>query len=132
MYKYDEYDQRIVDERVAQFADQTGRYLAGELSEDEYRPLRLQNGVYIQRHAPMLRIAVPYRPRFYAYLILLHGSLLLRVVGDLTLQPDLRRWGGLFNVVAVLLFLALALAPWPRLTSAPERPVLSPAEAENG
>ena len=60
MYKYDEYDQRIVDERVAQFADQTGRYLAGELSEDEYRPLRLQNGVYIQRHAPMLRIAVPY------------------------------------------------------------------------
>ncbi|WP_068809401.1 nitrite/sulfite reductase [Thauera phenolivorans] len=60
MYKYDEYDQRLVDERVAQFADQTGRYLAGELSEDEYRPLRLQNGVYIQRHAPMLRIAVPY------------------------------------------------------------------------
>ena len=88
-------------------------------------------------HAPViipavLRIAVPYRPRFYAYLILLHGSLLLRVVGDLTLQPDLRRWGGLFNVVAVLLFLALTLAPWPRLTSAPERPVLSPAEAENG
>jgi len=88
-------------------------------------------------HAPViipavLRIAVPYRPRFYAYLILLHGSLLLRVVGDLTLQPDLRRWGGLFNAVAVLLFLALTLAPWPRLTSAPERPVLSPAEAENG
>ncbi|WP_068638802.1 nitrite/sulfite reductase [Thauera butanivorans] len=60
MYKYDEYDQRIVDERVAQFADQTRRFLAGELSEDEFRPLRLQNGVYIQRHAPMLRIAVPY------------------------------------------------------------------------
>lgn len=60
MYQYDEYDQRIVDERVAQFADQTRRYLAGELSEDEFRPLRLQNGLYIQRHAPMLRIAVPY------------------------------------------------------------------------
>ena len=60
MYKYDEYDQRIVDERVAQFADQTRRYFAGELSEDEFRPLRLQNGIYIQRHAPMLRIAVPY------------------------------------------------------------------------
>src|SRR5690606_19679269 len=53
-------DQRLVDERVAQFRDQTRRYLAGELSEDEYRPLRLQNGLYIQRHAPMLRVAIPY------------------------------------------------------------------------
>ncbi len=60
MYKYDEIDQNIVDQRVAQYRDQTRRYLAGELSEDEFRPLRLQNGLYIQRHAPMLRIAVPY------------------------------------------------------------------------
>lgn len=60
MYQYDEYDQCTVDERVTQFTDQTARYLAGELSEDEYRPLRLQNGLYIQRHAPMLRVAVPY------------------------------------------------------------------------
>ena len=60
MYTYDEYDQRIVDERVAQFRDQTRRYLAGELSEDEFKPLRLQNGLYIQRYAPMLRVAVPY------------------------------------------------------------------------
>lgn len=60
MYIYDKYDQQIVDERVKQFRDQTNRYLAGELSEDEYRPLRLQNGVYVQRYAPMLRIAVPY------------------------------------------------------------------------
>ena len=60
MYRYDAYDQRNVDERVAQFRDQTHRYLAGELSEDEYRPLRLQNGLYIQRQAPMLRIAIPY------------------------------------------------------------------------
>jgi sulfite reductase (NADPH) hemoprotein beta-component len=60
MYRYDAIDQRIVDERVAQFRDQTRRYLAGELTEDEFRPLRLQNGLYIQRHAPMLRIAVPY------------------------------------------------------------------------
>ncbi|NMG65504.1 nitrite/sulfite reductase [Azoarcus indigens] len=60
MYRYDAYDQRAVDERVAQFRDQTRRYLAGELTEDEYRPLRLQNGLYVQRHAPMLRIAVPY------------------------------------------------------------------------
>ena len=60
MYQYDQYDQRIVDERVAQFRDQTQRYLTGELSEDEYRPLRLMNGLYIQRHAPMLRVSIPY------------------------------------------------------------------------
>ena len=60
MYRYDTYDQKIVDERVAQFRDQTRRYLAGELTDDEFRPLRLQNGLYIQRHAPMLRVAVPY------------------------------------------------------------------------
>lgn len=60
MYRYDSYDQRIVDDRVAQFKDQTERYLAGDLSEDQFRPLRLQNGLYIQRYAPMLRIAVPY------------------------------------------------------------------------
>ena len=60
MYRYDEIDQRIVDERVSQFRDQTRRHLAGELSEDEFRPLRLQNGLYIQRYAPMLRVAIPY------------------------------------------------------------------------
>ncbi|HNF63461.1 MAG TPA: nitrite/sulfite reductase, partial [Rhodocyclaceae bacterium] len=60
MYRYDSYDQRIVDERVAQFREQTRRYLAGELTDDEFRPLRLQNGLYVQRHAPMLRVAVPY------------------------------------------------------------------------
>jgi len=60
MYRYDAYDQQLVDERVAQFRDQTRRFLAGELSEDEFRPLRLQNGLYVQRHAPMLRVAIPY------------------------------------------------------------------------
>ena len=60
MYEYDQYDQRIVDERVQQFRDQTARFLAGELSEDDFRPLRLMNGVYLQRHAPMLRVAIPY------------------------------------------------------------------------
>ena len=60
MYQYDQLDQTLVDERVAQFRDQTRRFLAGELSEDEYRPLRLQNGLYLQRHAPMLRVAIPY------------------------------------------------------------------------
>ena len=60
MYIYDEYDQRIVEERVAQFRDQTRRYLAGELTDPEFLPLRLQNGLYVQRYAPMLRIAIPY------------------------------------------------------------------------
>jgi sulfite reductase (NADPH) hemoprotein beta-component len=60
MYQYDQYDQTIVDERVAQFCDQTRRFLNGELSEDDYRPLRLMNGLYLQRHAPMLRVAIPY------------------------------------------------------------------------
>ncbi|MDG9855711.1 nitrite/sulfite reductase [Pseudomonas nitroreducens] len=60
MYVYDEYDQRIVEDRVKQFRDQTRRYLAGELTGEEFRPLRLQNGLYIQRYAPMLRVAVPY------------------------------------------------------------------------
>ena len=60
MYKYDDYDHAIVQARVAQFRDQTRRHLAGELPDDEFRPLRLQNGLYIQRHGPMLRLAVPY------------------------------------------------------------------------
>ncbi len=60
MYQYDSYDQTLVDERVAQYRDQVRRYLAGELSDDEFRPLRLMNGLYIQRHAPMLRVAIPY------------------------------------------------------------------------
>jgi sulfite reductase (NADPH) hemoprotein beta-component len=60
MYRYDDYDHALVADRVAQFRDQTRRHLAGELSEDEFRPLRLQNGLYIQRHGPMLRVAIPY------------------------------------------------------------------------
>jgi sulfite reductase (NADPH) hemoprotein beta-component len=60
MYRYDAIDRTLVDERVAQFRDQTRRFLAGELSDDEFKHLRLRNGLYIQRHAPMLRVAIPY------------------------------------------------------------------------
>lgn len=60
MYRYDEFDERFVRERVAQFRDQVSRRLAGSLTEDEFKPLRLKNGVYLQLHAYMLRIAVPY------------------------------------------------------------------------
>jgi sulfite reductase (NADPH) hemoprotein beta-component len=60
MYVYSEFDQRFIRQRAAQFRDQLQRNLSGELSDDEFRPLRLQNGWYVQRHAPMLRVAVPY------------------------------------------------------------------------
>ena len=60
MYQYDQYDQQLVEERVAQFRDQVRRRVAGELTEEEFLPLRLQNGLYYQRHAYMLRVAVPY------------------------------------------------------------------------
>jgi len=60
MYRYDGYDHQMLADRVAQFRDQTNRYIDGKLSETEFLPLRLQNGLYVQRLAPMLRIAVPY------------------------------------------------------------------------
>jgi sulfite reductase (NADPH) hemoprotein beta-component len=60
MFLYTDFDQNLLNERVAQFRNQTQRYLEGKLTEEEYRPLRLQNGLYIQRYAPMLRLAVPY------------------------------------------------------------------------
>ncbi len=60
MYRYDTFDQQFVDERVAHFREQTQRYLAGELTEDQFLQLRLRNGLYLQRLAPMLRVAVPY------------------------------------------------------------------------
>ncbi len=60
MYRYDDFDHRFVDERVAQYRDQVRRRLAGQLTEDEFKPLRLMNGLYLQMHAYMLRIAIPY------------------------------------------------------------------------
>jgi sulfite reductase (NADPH) hemoprotein beta-component len=60
MYRYDEFDETMVRDRVAQFADQVERRVAGEITEDQFKPLRLMNGLYLQLHAYMLRIAVPY------------------------------------------------------------------------
>ncbi|QEY61264.1 nitrite/sulfite reductase [Metapseudomonas lalkuanensis] len=60
MYHYDDYDRALVQERVAQFRDQVARRISGELSEEEFLPLRLQNGLYLQKHAYMLRVAIPY------------------------------------------------------------------------
>ncbi|HBC58390.1 MAG TPA: sulfite reductase, partial [Gammaproteobacteria bacterium] len=59
MYQYDAFDQTLIEERAAQFRQQTTRYLDGTLTEEQYLPLRLMNGLYIQLHAPMLRIAIP-------------------------------------------------------------------------
>ncbi|HEY0906501.1 MAG TPA: nitrite/sulfite reductase [Methylophilus sp.] len=96
-------DQQIVNERVAQYRDQTRRYLAGELTDEEYRPLRLQNGLYIQRHAPMLRIAVPYG---------LISSKQLRKLGDIAKQYD--RGYGHFSTRQNLQL------NWPKLEDTPE------------
>ena len=60
MYKYDTYDQAIVDARVEDFRDQVARRIAGDLTEDQFKPLRLMNGLYLQLHAYMLRVAIPY------------------------------------------------------------------------
>ena len=60
MYRYDEFDHAFVQARVAEFRDQVERRLSGELTEDQFKPLRLMNGVYLQLHAYMLRIAIPY------------------------------------------------------------------------
>ncbi len=79
MYRYDDYDRAMVNARVAQFRDQTNRWQAGELSDDAFRPLRLQNGLYMQRHAPMLRIAVPYG---------MISSAQLRVLGAIAREED--------------------------------------------
>lgn len=79
MYLYTDFDQQLLNQRVAQFRDQTERYLAGKLSEEEYRPLRLQNGLYVQRYAPMFRMAVPYG---------LMNSKQLRKVAELATKYD--------------------------------------------
>jgi len=60
MYRYDTYDQAIVDTRVAEFRDQVARRIAGEMTDDQFKPLRLKNGLYLQLHAYMLRVAIPY------------------------------------------------------------------------
>jgi sulfite reductase beta subunit-like hemoprotein len=103
MYRYDSYDQRLVDDRVAQFRDQTRRFLAGELTEDEFRPLRLQNGLYIQKHAPMLRVSIPYG---------VLSSRQLRKLAHIGRKYD--RGYGHFTTRQNLQF------NWPRLEDAPE------------
>ena len=103
MYKYDEIDQSLIDERVAQYRDQMRRFLAGELTDEEFRPLRLQNGLYIQRHAPMLRIAVPYGTL---------ASKQLRKLGDIAKRYD-RGYGHFSTRTNMQL-------NWPKLEDTPD------------
>ncbi|HEY1314672.1 MAG TPA: nitrite/sulfite reductase, partial [Steroidobacteraceae bacterium] len=103
MYRYDAVDKTLVGERVAQFRDQTRRFLAGELSEDEFRLLRLRNGLYIQRHAPMLRVAVPYG---------LLSSTQLRALGSIARRYD--RGYGHFTTRQNIQF------NWPKLEQVPD------------
>ena len=103
MYIYDHIDQKIIEDRVAQFRDQTLRFLAGRLSEDDFRPVRLQNGLYIQRYAPMLRIAIPYG---------MLSSLQLRKLAHITRTYD--RGTGHFSTRQNLQL------NWPKLEDVPE------------
>jgi len=103
MYIYDDIDQRMVDERVAQFRDQTRRFLDGRLAEDDFRQLRLRNGLYIQRFAPMLRIAIPYG---------LLSSKQLRKLADIARRFD--RGYGHFSTRQNLQL------NWPKLEDVPE------------
>jgi len=79
MYKYDSYDQEMVDTRVAEFRDQTRRRIEGHLTEDQFKPLRLMNGLYLQLHAYMLRVAIPYGTL---------NSAQMRVLGDIADKYD--------------------------------------------
>jgi len=103
MYRYDPTDRALVNERVAQFRDQTRRFLAGSLSEDEFRHLRLRNGLYIQRHAPMLRVALPYG---------LLSSTQLRTLGKIARRYD--RGYGHFTTRQNIQF------NWPKLEEVPD------------
>lgn len=103
MYRYDVIDKTLVNERVAQFRDQTRRFLAGELGEDEFRHLRLRNGLYIQRHAPMLRVAIPYG---------LLSSSQLRMLGSIARRYD--RGYGHFTTRQNIQY------NWPKLEQVPD------------
>jgi len=103
VYRYDEFDSALVTRRVAQFRDQTQRFLRGELSEDEFRPLRLQNGLYIQKHAPMLRVAIPYG---------LLSAMQLRTLAQIARQYD--RGYGHFTTRQNIQY------NWPTLESVPD------------
>jgi sulfite reductase (NADPH) hemoprotein beta-component len=109
MYRYDEFDERFVRERVAQFREQVARRLTGALTEDEFKPLRLKNGVYLQLHAYMLRIAIPYGTLCSAQLrqLALIGERYDRGYGHFTTRQNLQfNWPALKDIPDILDLLA--------------------------
>jgi len=109
MYRYDEFDERFVRERVAQFSDQVARRLDGSITEDEFKPLRLKNGVYLQLHAYMLRIAIPYGTLSSRQLrqLALIGEKFDRGYGHFTTRQNLQfNWPKLRDVPEILGLLA--------------------------
>jgi sulfite reductase (NADPH) hemoprotein beta-component len=109
MYRYDEFDRAFVRERVEQFRDQVDRRLSGQLNEEEFRPLRLRNGLYLQLHAYMLRIAIPYgvlSPRQLRQLAMI-GRKWDRGYGHFTTRTNLQyHWIKLVDVPDILSALA--------------------------
>ena len=109
MYRYDEFDHTVVRERVAEFKDQVERRLSGDLTEEEFRPLRLRNGLYLQLHAYMLCIAVPYgvlSPRQMRQLAMI-GRKWDRNYGHFTTRQNLQfNWVKLVDIPDVLAALA--------------------------
>jgi sulfite reductase (NADPH) hemoprotein beta-component len=103
MYRYDTIDRTLVHERVEQFRDQTRRFLAGELNDEEFKLLRLRNGLYLQRHAPMLRVAIPYG---------LLSSAQLRALGSIARRYD--RGYGHFTTRQNIQY------NWPKLEQVPD------------
>src|SRR5262249_1300149 len=105
MYRYDEFDHAFVRERVEQFRDQVDRRLSGQLNEEEFRPLRLRNGLYLQLHAYMLRIAIPYgvlSPRQLRQLAMI-GRKWDRGYGHFTTRTNLQyHWIKLVDVPDIL------------------------------
>ena len=109
MYRYDEFDAQIVKERVDQFRGQVSRRISGEILEDEFKPLRLQNGVYLQLHAYMLRVAIPYgqldsrKMRKLAYIAKTYD----RGYGHMTTRQNIQyNWVALKDIPDVLQHLA--------------------------
>ena len=105
MYRYDEFDRAFVHERVDQFREQVERRLAGKLTEEEFRPLRLRNGLYLQLHAYMLRIAIPYgvlSPRQLRQLAMI-GRKWDRGYGHFTTRQNIQfNWPELEDVPSIL------------------------------
>ena len=130
MYLYDDFDRTVVAERVAEFRDQVARRLSGELTEDEFKPLRLMNGVYLQLHAYMLRTAIPYGTLSSAQLrMLAHVARRYdRGYGHFTTRQNIQyHWIKLEELPDAMADLAgtIAMQPQPEIVNAQRRAIVT-------